>query len=85
MRRLFSLRRISLFVALVATLGLCACGGRTVFIHPERTSAEEETDFFDCQFQAQSATGNLADSSEREDRIEEITESCMRAKGYDSP
>lgn len=62
---------------------LGACGGpRQPFVHPERSASQEQQDYQQCLFEAQKATGNLVDDSDREDRIEEMVDSCMHAKGY---
>ncbi len=70
-----------LCVLLLLTL-LVGCGGRSVYLHPERTSQQEENDYYDCSFEAQKATGNLQSSSDREKRIEEMIDSCMFSRGY---
>lgn len=76
MRAFFGLM---ILLLLVAAPG---CGGRDVYRHPDLTAQDEEHDYQQCLFEAQKATGNLEDSGDREDRIEEMIESCMRSKGY---
>ncbi len=69
-------------LSLGVVLMLAACGGRTVYLHPERTAQDEEKDYYECSFEAQKSTGNLEDSGDREDRVKEMIDSCMRSKGY---
>jgi len=74
---------LALALSLVLAAVLTGCGaGREPFVHSERSPAEEQRDYQDCLFEAQKATGNLEDDGDREDRIEEMVESCMGAKGY---
>lgn len=72
---------IVLFSLLVLSLSACG-GGRAVYTHPDRSAGDEQQDYQECLFEAQKATGNLEDSGDREDRITEMVDSCMRSKGY---
>lgn len=69
--------------ALLLALLLGGCGGKTpVYTHPELGKVQAEQDYHGCVFEAQKATGNLADDSSRKERVAEMIESCMRSKGY---
>lgn len=76
--------RVLLVTSLVCMLLMTAgCGaGRDVYHHPDLNAQDEERDYNNCLFEAQKSTGNLSDSDDREDRIEEMVDSCMRSKGY---
>lgn len=76
------MRHARIFLFAITFVLLTACGGRTVYMNPERSPQDEEKDYYDCLYEAQKATGNLDDSGDREDRIEEMIDSCMRSKGY---
>lgn len=77
------MKRCILILFSLLVLQLAACGGgRTVYTHPDRSANDEHRDYQECLFEAQKATGNLQDSGDREDRINEMVDSCMRSKGY---
>ncbi len=67
---------------LLLALLLGGCGGKTVYTHPDFDKTQSEQDYHGCAFEAQKATGNLADDSSRKERVEEMIDSCMRSKGY---
>jgi len=72
-----------LVLALAAAMALAAgCGGRPKFESPNRTASQEERDYSECVWEASRSTAGLADSDERNDRIRELVEKCMRARGY---
>jgi hypothetical protein len=58
------------------------CGGKPHFENPEKAPAQENADYSDCDWEASKATANLANTDERQDRITELVDKCMKAKGY---
>lgn len=71
-----------LLTAVVAAVLLAGCGGRVTYKNPNASAAQAEKDYRECDFEAAKATGNLADKGDREDRIKDLVDKCMRAKGY---
>jgi len=69
-----------LCLCLAPVLG--GCGGRTYYKSPNATPAQEEKDFRECDFESSKATGNLPDKDDRNDRVKELVDKCMRARGY---
>jgi len=76
------MKRTALFAALVLALAAAGCGGRSTYTHPMKDAGQEKADYADCDWEASKATGNLQKSGERSDRIEELIDKCMKAKGY---
>ena len=75
------MRTACLCTLLAASLLLTACG-RHIYTQPGRSAADEERDYNECAYEAAKATGNLAKDSQRDSRIDDIVEKCMKAKGY---
>lgn len=69
-------------VLLVAALPVCGCGGTPSYNNPEATPAQTQRDYRECDFEAAKATGNLPDKSDREARVKELLDKCLRARGY---
>jgi len=76
--------RMGAFAALtlVAALAVGGCGSKSQYTHPNKGSNQEEADRAECDWEASKATGNVADGSDRSDRIGELIDKCMKAKGY---
>jgi hypothetical protein len=74
--------KLAAMTVLLVSLFACGCGGRTYYKNPNASSAQEEKDYRECDFEASKATGNLPDKSDRADRIKELVDKCMRAKSY---
>lgn len=72
----------ALLAAVLAAAILAGCGGRPKFESPEKSSAQEERDYSECDWEASRATAGLADKGDRNDRVPELIEKCMWAKGY---
>lgn len=70
------------FAVLILLALVCAACGAKPWVHAERTETQALRDQYECRYEAEKATGNLADNSDREERIESMIESCMRSKGY---
>ena len=71
-----------LMMALALATLLAGCGGRTKYVNHDKAAAQEEQDYADCDWEASKSTAGLRDSSDREDRIKELIEKCMKSKGY---
>ena len=67
---------------LLLMLCLSGCGGRTYYKNPNASDVQEEKDYNECDFEAAKATGNLADKDSRSDRVKELIDKCMKARGY---
>ncbi len=74
--------RLATLCLLSASLFVFGCGGRTYYKSQHATPAQEEKDYRECDFEAAKATGNLPDPDERESRVRELLDKCMRARGY---
>lgn len=66
---------------LLACLLAGGCGGKPRYERAGATSAQQEQDNADCAWEAAKATGNMPDEG-RSDRLQELLDACMRAKGY---
>lgn len=66
----------------LAALLVAGCGGRRMYESPEKSRAQEERDYAECDWEASRATAGLADGGEMRDRVEALIEKCMRARGY---
>jgi len=66
---------------LLACLLAGGCGGTPRYERQGATAAQQEQDNAECSWEAAKATGNMPDKG-REDRLRELTDACMRAKGY---
>ena len=75
------MKRRVLMIAVTAVL-LAGCGGRVAYKNPNASQAQQEQDYRECDFEAAKATGNLADKGDREDRMKDLVDKCMRARGY---
>ena len=71
-----------LLLAALTALPVCGCGGKTSYKNPEATPAQTQRDHSECDYEAAKATGNLPDTSERENRVKELFDKCLRARGY---
>lgn len=69
-------------VLLSVSLFVFGCGGRTYYKSPTASSVQEEKDYNECDFEAAKATGNLPNKDDRTDRVKELQDKCMRARGY---
>lgn len=69
-------------VVLAAALAAGGCGGRAKYTHPYKDLAQEESDYSECDWEASKATGNVQKSGDRSERIDELIDKCMKAKGY---
>ncbi len=76
--------RMTAFAALtlVAALAVGGCGGKSKYTHPSKGPDQEDADRAECDWEASKATGNVANGSDRSDRIGELIDKCMKAKGY---
>ncbi|MGD9610903.1 MAG: hypothetical protein AB7U59_15980 [Desulfovibrionaceae bacterium] len=75
------MRHTALIMMLLA-LVVGGCGGRTYYKNPSASPAQEQKDYSECDFEAAKATGNLPSKAEREDRLKELVDKCMKARGY---
>lgn len=66
---------------LLACLMAGGCGGTPRYERSGATPAQQEQDNADCAWEAAKATGNMPGSG-REERLKELMDACMRAKGY---
>ncbi|MFP5238230.1 MAG: hypothetical protein ACLGQW_00215 [Acidobacteriota bacterium] len=66
---------------LLACLSAGGCGGTPRYERSGATPAQQEQDNADCAWEAGKATGNMP-SKDREERLQELMDACMRAKGY---
>lgn len=71
-----------IFLCCLLVLSLSGCGGRHIYVSPDRSPAQEEKDYYDCRFDAEKSTGNLSNKENRDDRVNTMIDSCMRARGY---
>uniref|UniRef100_A0A7C4EMR4 Uncharacterized protein n=1 Tax=Fundidesulfovibrio putealis TaxID=270496 RepID=A0A7C4EMR4_9BACT len=69
-----------LLAALAAGLG--GCGASARYESPGKSQNQMQQDQAECEWEASKATGNLANASDRKDRLAEMLDQCMRAKGY---
>jgi hypothetical protein len=75
------MRTLMLAVAACAALSASACGG-TSYVNSQKSPAQRDQDLADCDWEASRSTGNMAAKGERKDRVQELIEKCMKAKGY---
>jgi len=76
------MRSVTLFVIALTAVLASGCSAKPMYESPERSQAQMERDFSDCDWEAARATGNVAKGSDRQARIEELLDKCMKAKGY---
>jgi hypothetical protein len=76
------MRSVTLLVVAVAMVSVFGCSAKPMYESPERSHAQMERDFSDCDWEAARATGNVAKGNDRQTRIEELLDKCMKAKGY---
>ncbi|MBI4803773.1 MAG: hypothetical protein HY795_00895 [Desulfovibrio sp.] len=76
------MRSVILLVFAFAVASVFGCSAKPMYESPERTQAQMERDFSDCDWEAARATGNVAKGGDRQARIEELLDKCMKAKGY---
>jgi hypothetical protein len=74
--------RVVFLLAAVAAVAVSGCSAKPMYESPERSQAQMERDFSDCDWEAARATGNVAKGADRQARIEELLDKCMKAKGY---
>lgn len=72
--------RMTLILALAAWLA--GCGGKPRYESPEKSQVQAGRDQAECDWEASKATGNVPSSGERQERIKELIDKCMKAKGY---
>lgn len=70
------------WIMVLLSLATCGCGGRTYYKNPNASPSQESKDYSECDFEASKATGNLPNRSDREDRVKELVDKCMKARGY---
>ncbi|WP_243439265.1 hypothetical protein [Fundidesulfovibrio soli] len=66
---------------ILACLLAGGCGGAPRYERHGATPAQQEQDNADCAWEAAKATGNMPGTG-REERVQELMDACMRAKGY---
>lgn len=76
-----SARRGAAALALGACLLIGGCGGSARYERPGQDEARAEQDQAECLWKAEQATGNLPESG-RKERITQLVDACMKAKGY---
>ena len=76
------MRIVTLLLAALAAVSAFGCAAKPMYESPERSQAQMERDFSDCDWEAARATGNVAKGADRQTRIEELLDKCMKAKGY---
>jgi len=76
------MRTKPLFVLAAAALLLCGCGGREKYTKADAELTQEERDYDECDWEASRSVGSTVKDGDRIERIEELVDKCMRAKGY---
>lgn len=71
-----------LLLLAAAALLLCGCGGREKYSKADAELTQEERDYDECDWEASRSVGSAVRDGDRTDRIEELVDKCMRAKGY---
>ncbi len=69
-------------IALLGGLAAGGCGGRAVNARPDATTAQEEHDYRECDYEASKLTIALPQKDDRNERLQELRDKCMRARGY---
>lgn len=73
------MRTKPLIVLAAAAFLLCGCGGREKYTKADAELTQEERDYDECDWEASRSVGSTVKDG---DRIEELVDKCMRAKGY---
>lgn len=76
------MKRVMLIATTAACLLAAGCGSGARYVSPVKDQAQMEQDLAECDWEASRATGNLAQSGDRADRVAELVDKCMKAKGY---
>jgi hypothetical protein len=71
-----------MLLLLAGALAVGGCGGRTYYKNPDATPAQEERDYRECDYEASRFTVALPEKETRTERLEELRDKCMRARGY---
>lgn len=71
-----------LLLLAAAALLLCSCGGREKYTKADAELTQEERDYDECDWEASRSVGSTVKDGDRIERIEELVDKCMRAKGY---
>jgi len=76
------MRKMMVLAVALAAFAAPGCGGKQKYVSHEKSQVQQDQDLADCDWEASRATGNVASSGERKDRIQELVDKCMKAKGY---
>lgn len=76
------MRAKTLLILSVAALLLCGCGGREKYGKVDTERTQEDLDYDQCDWEASRSVSAVPKDSDRQDRIEELVDKCMKAKGY---
>lgn len=71
-----------LLLLAAAALLLSGCGGREKYSKVDAELTQEERDYNECDWEASRSVGSAVKDGDRAERIEELVDKCMRAKGY---
>lgn len=71
-----------LLLLVAAALLLCGCGGRDKYTKVDAELTQEERDYNECDWEASRSLGSAVKDGDRSERIEELVDKCMTAKGY---
>lgn len=67
---------------LAAALLLWGCSGRDKYTKVDAELTQEERDYNECDWEASRSLGSAVKDGDRSERIEELVDKCMMAKGY---
>jgi len=76
------MRAALLLLFAAAALLSAGCGGREKYAKVDAELSQEERDYDECDWEASRSVGSAVKDGDRAERIEELVDKCMRAKGY---
>lgn len=76
------MRAALLLLFAVATVLTGGCGGREKYAKVDAELSQEERDYDECDWEASRSVGSTVKDGDRAERIEELVDKCMRARGY---
>lgn len=76
------MKRVVIAAAAACLVAAAGCSSSAKYVSPVKDQAQMEQDLAECDWEASRATGNLTKGDDRTDRVAELVDKCMKAKGY---